>query len=140
MSGEIPRVVGGVSRSAHFAIAGVPVPRILHNVVQLAPVPVVGASGLRHGERAVSRSREFWGHGFIAGKVTIEGTPASRKVWLFDARSALVVAAGWSASDGSYRFDWLDPTREYFVVSHDHLRRFNAVIADWVRPEGPAPR
>ena len=135
MAGEVPRVVGRAVRLAPHAIAGPLVPHVLHNVVPLAPFPNEGGAVLRHGERASSRAKEFWGDGFIAGKVTIEGTPASRKVWLFDARSAVVVAAGWSAKDGAYRFDWLDPTREYFVVAHDHVRQFNAVIADWVRPE-----
>ena len=135
MAGELPRVVGRVTRFAPYAIAGPLVPHVLHNVVPLAPFPIEGGAVPRHGERATSRAKEFWGFGFIAGKVTIEGSPASRKVWLFDARSAVVVAAGWSAKDGAYRFEWLDPTREYFVVAHDHVRQFNAVVADWVLPE-----
>lgn len=135
MAGEVPRVWGGATRFAPQAFAGPPVPHVLYNVVQLAPVPIAGPAVPRHGERAVSRAIEWWGRGFVAGKVTIEGAPASRKVRLFDARSALVVASTWSAPDGSYRFDWLDPTKEYLVVARDHLRQFNAVITDWVRPE-----
>lgn len=81
------------------------------------------------------RPRDFWGYGCITGTVRIEGDPAARKVRLFDALTALVLAETWSAADGTYRFDFLDPERDYFVLAHDHVRQFNAVIADWVRPE-----
>lgn len=135
MAGEIPRVWGGASRWAPRPFSGPPVPHVLYNIVQLAPVPVSGPAVPRHGERAVARATEWWGRGFVAGRVTIEGSPASRKVRLFDACSALVVASAWSAVDGSYRFDWIDPTKEYFVVARDHVRQFNAVVADWIKPE-----
>ena len=47
----------------------------------------------------------------------------------------MIIAEVWSAADGRYRFNTLNADREYIVLAHDHERQFNAVIADWVRPE-----
>ena len=135
MAGEIPKVVGELGRTAPGAIAGAPSRHVLHNAAHCAPSRHEGVSPTRHGEMPSSRPRDFWGDGFIEGKVSIEGTPAARKVRLFDVLTGLLVAQAWSRMDGHYRFDWLDPSRDYFVLAHDHARQFNAVIADGVTPE-----
>lgn len=155
MADEIPKVVGTLSRIAPGAVAGAPSRHVLHNETHCAPGSISGpptsqvldnltrnasschegVSPTRHGEMPTSRPRDFWGDGRIEGKVSIEGAAASRKVRLFDVLTGLLVAEAWSRKDGQYRFDFLDPSREYFVLAHDYVRQFNAVIADWVKPE-----
>ena len=155
MAGEIPRVVGAASRVSPGAIAGAPTQRVLYNktpslagsdpgplspqvrdgVVLSAPAPHAGVSPTRHGELPASRALDFWGNGRIEGRVRIEGVPAARRVRLFEALTGLLVAEAWSRQDGFYRFDYLDTGRDFFLLAHDHVRQFNAVIADWVRPE-----
>jgi hypothetical protein len=78
------------------------------------------------------------GHHRIYGAVTIEGTPARRRVRLLNASDGRLLRECWSARDGRYGFDYLAGERDYVVLAHDHLRQFNAVVADAVRPE-PMP-
>lgn len=155
MAGEIPKVVGTLSRVAPGAVTGAPSRHVLYNAVlyqagtdagavspqlhdrlaRSAPLRHEGVSPTRHGELPSSRPRDFWGNGRVEGKVSIEGTPAARKVRLFDVLTGLLIAEAWSRRDGFYRFDFLDTQRDYFVLAHDHVRQFNAVIADWVRAQ-----
>lgn len=125
----------GAVRNAPGAVVGQPARHVLYNLIHQSQLPVEGASPGRHGERPSSRMHDFWGFGRVEGKVTIEGVPAARKVRLFDALTGLLIAEAWSRKDGHYRFDFLDPSRDYFVLAHDHVRQFNAVIADWIKPE-----
>jgi hypothetical protein len=74
----------------------------------------------------------FSGSGVIAGTVTVEGTPAARQVRLFDKKTGLLIDETLSQANGAYQFDRLELAREYFVVSHDYTRVFNAVIQDMV--------
>lgn len=91
--------------------------------------------------RAVSRSRRdihFGGNGFIAGTVKQKATPVNqalvRRVQLISAQTNLLVAQIWSKSDGSYRFERIDSSQRYLVVSFDHERHYRAVIADDLIP------
>lgn len=74
------------------------------------------------------------GAGTIQGSVTIENIPGARQVRLFDKRSGLVVAETWSSPTGHYEFNNVAADREYFVVAHDHLRVYNAVVQDMLTP------
>lgn len=74
------------------------------------------------------------GAGRIAGKVTIENIPGSRKVRLYRKHDGLLMRETWSAANGDYSFELLDPNWEYFVVAHDHLRIHNAVVSDMIDP------
>ena len=74
------------------------------------------------------------GSGTIQGTVTIETIPGARQVRLFDKRTGLVIGETWSTVTGHYEFNNIDPTREYFVVAHDHLRVYNAVVQDMLTP------
>lgn len=150
-----PHPLGGTTRNAVAAVPGAPVKHVLHNATHCAPgsnsgtpawnlldtvvcnasTPIESASRIRPGELPSSRMRDFWGYGRVEGTVTIEGTPVARKVRLFDALTGLLIAETWSRKDGHYHFDFLDPSRDYFVLAHDYVRQFNAVIADWVKPE-----
>jgi len=83
----------------------------------------------------------FGGAGRIVGTVKEQGNPdrpLSRQVLLFSDQSRVLVAATWSDASGHYRFDHLDPTQRYTVISIDHERIYRAVIADNLQPEvGP---
>lgn len=74
------------------------------------------------------------GSGTIQGTVTIENIPGARQVRLFDKRTGLVIGETWSSATGHYEFNNIDTTREYFVVAHDHLRVYNAVVQDMLTP------
>lgn len=74
------------------------------------------------------------GAGTIQGTVTIENIPGARQVRLFDKRTGLLVAETWSSPTGQYQFSHIDASREYFVVAHDHLRVYNAVVQDMLTP------
>lgn len=74
------------------------------------------------------------GSGTIQGTVTIENIPGARQVRLFDKRSGLLIAETWSTPTGHYEFNNVDAGKEYFVVAHDHLRVYNAVVQDMLTP------
>lgn len=92
-----------------------------------------------------SRNIHFGGAGVIAGSVKEKAPqsgnsnrPLVRRVQLFSTQTNLLVAETWSAPDGSYRFELLDPDQCFTVVAHDHERHYRAVIADQLRPQvGP---
>ena len=90
-----------------------------------------------HSQHFASRALDFYGDGFVAGKVSIEDIPARRRVRIADALTGIIVAEVWSAFDGRYRFTSLNAKRRYLVLAFDHEQQFNAVIADDVRPELP---
>lgn len=87
------------------------------------------------------RNIHFGGHGFIAGTVKERGTPGlpdrplARRVQLISENTNLLVAETWSDAVGTYRFEHIDPTQRYTVVSYDHQRLYRAVIADNLVPE-----
>ena len=84
------------------------------------------------------RNIHFGGDGVIVGSIKEKGTPNRplvRRVQLFSAQTNLLVAEGWSAPDGRYCFDHLDPDQRFIVVAHDHEHHYRAVIADQLRPE-----
>lgn len=74
------------------------------------------------------------GNGTISGTVTIENIPGSRKVRLFRKQDGMLIRETWSAANGAYIFERIDPNWEYFVVAHDHLRVYNGVIQDMLVP------
>lgn len=74
------------------------------------------------------------GAGTVQGTVTIENIPGARQVRLFDKRSGLLIAETWSTPTGHYEFNNVATDREYFVVAHDHLRVYNAVVQDMLTP------
>ena len=47
----------------------------------------------------------------------------------------VLVAETWSDTTGAYRFDLIDPSQRYTVVSYDHKQMYRAVIADNLHPE-----
>lgn len=126
-------VLPGVARVTAAANAGPPIARAFHNRSPTAEH--LGTDPRPRTQAIARRTLEYFGVGFVTGHVTIEGLPASRQVRLLDGRTTMIIAEVWSAADGRYRFNTINADREYIVLAHDHERQFNAVIADWVRPE-----
>lgn len=87
------------------------------------------------------RNTYFSGRGVIAGTVKVKGhpdQPLMRRVQLISENTNLLVAETWSDAAGNYRFEHIDPTQRYTVVSYDHEHLYRAVIADNIQPE-PMP-
>lgn len=76
--------------------------------------------------------------GYIAGSadgiVTVQGKPASRKIWLLDARSLAIEAVQWSLNNGHYAFFGLDDTKEYLVMVRDYKKEYEPFVWDYVTP------
>lgn len=78
--------------------------------------------------------------GYIAGSadgiVTVQGKPASRKIWLLDAQTLGVESVQWSLKNGHYLFLGLDPAREYLVMARDYKKEYEPFVWDYVQPAG----
>lgn len=83
---------------------------------------------------ALRRDIYFGGAGRVAGVTTVNGVATSKRVWLQEKASKLVIAQTWSAANGTYEFNNVDPEREYVVFSDDHTKVYNAVVSDRVVP------
>lgn len=71
----------------------------------------------------------------IYGTIRVDGSPAARRVRLFQRHTGRLVRQTMSGSDGAYEFADL-AHQEYFVVADDDPQAtFNAAIADRVVPE-----
>lgn len=78
------------------------------------------------------------GDGYIAGTndgiVTVQGAPASRKIWLLNAQSLAVERTVTSLKNGHYLFIGLDPAKEYLVMVRDYKKEFEPFAWDYVTP------
>lgn len=88
----------------------------------------------------ISRDVLFGGDGHIAGTTKVDASPdipVSRRVRLFEARTAQLLRETWSANDGTYSIGNVarSAQQRYFVTSHDHTLTYNAVIADRIAAE-----
>lgn len=76
--------------------------------------------------------------GYIAGSgdgiVTVQGKPASRKIWLLNAKTMAVEQVITSLKNGHYMFLGLDPTKEYLVMVRDYKRELEPFAWDYVTP------
>ena len=74
----------------------------------------------------------------ITGTVKEKGQPDQplvRRVQLVSENTRVLVAETWSDTTGAYRFELLDLSQRYTVVSYDYKQMYRAVIADNLRPE-----
>lgn len=84
------------------------------------------------------RNIHFGGGGKITGTVKEKGQPDHplvRQVLLYSENAHTLVATTWSDVTGNYRFEHLDPTQRYTVISHDYRQMYRAVIADNLKPD-----
>lgn len=76
--------------------------------------------------------------GYIAGSadgiVTVQGKPASRKIWLLDAQTLAIEQVMTSLLNGHYLFMGLDPDKRYLVMTRDYKKEFEPVAFDNVKP------
>ena len=76
--------------------------------------------------------------GYIAGTgdgiVTVQGKPASRKIWLLNAQTMAVEQIITSLKNGHYLFLGLDPAKEYLVMVRDYKREYESFAWDYVKP------
>ncbi|MGE6480728.1 hypothetical protein ACQKEI_05115 [Psychrobacter namhaensis] len=76
--------------------------------------------------------------GYIAGSadgiVTVQGKPASRKIWLLDAQSLAVEQVITSLKNGHYAFFGLDTSKEYLVLARDYKKEYEPFVWDYVAP------
>ena len=75
---------------------------------------------------------------YIAGSgngiVTVNGVPASRHIFLFDANSMELLRRTVSLSNGHYIFNGLDSTKQYIVMARDHNKEYEPAVFDYVTP------
>lgn len=76
--------------------------------------------------------------GYIAGAndgiVTVQGKPASRKIWLLNAQTMAIEQVVTSLKNGHYLFVGLDPEKEYLVMARDYKKEFEPFVWDYVQP------
>lgn len=72
--------------------------------------------------------------GSADGIVTVQGKPASRKIWLLDAATMAVEQVVTSLQNGHYLFLGLDVTKEYLVMVRDYKKEFEPFAWDYVKP------
>lgn len=76
--------------------------------------------------------------GYIAGSgdgiVTVQGKPASRKIWLLDAQTMAIEQVVTSLKNGHYIFMGLDLNKEYLVMVRDYKKEFEPFAWDYVKP------
>lgn len=79
------------------------------------------------------------GAGYIAGEppglVTVNGVPAAREIELRHRAARVVIATTFSAADGTYRIDGVDPAQEFGIIGRDWAGIYNDTITARVRPE-----
>lgn len=82
---------------------------------------------------------QFGGKGRIVGTVKVKATPnraVRRRVWLLRERDAQVIRETWSDPvTGEYRFEYIDQTQRYTVLTYDYEHNFRSVVADNLQPE-----
>lgn len=78
------------------------------------------------------------GSAYIAGAndgiVTVRGSPASRRIWLLNAKSMAVEQVVKSLNNGHYIFLGLNPDKEYVVMVRDYKRELEPFVWDYVKP------
>lgn len=88
---------------------------------------------------ARARSLLFAGNGYIAGEtpglLTVNSVPAAREIEVRHRATRRVVTTVFSATDGTYRIDGLDPNEEFDVIARDYTGTYNDVIVSRVKPQ-----
>ena len=77
-------------------------------------------------------------NGYIAGSgdgiVTVRGKPASRRIWLLNAKTMAAEQVITSLKNGHYMFLGLDTAKEYLVMVRDYKRELEPFAWDYVKP------
>jgi hypothetical protein len=117
-------------------------PKVLRRI--LVPEHAEASRPASRGLRLLTGTRNAYyaGPARIAGTVKEKGSPAdqpvSRRVFLLDEATHILVRATWSdATTGAYAFEHLNPDIRYLVVAYDYKNNYRAVIADHLVAEVP---
>ena len=70
----------------------------------------------------------------IAGRVTKLNVNFPCIVRLYERSTGKQISQTYTDGSGNYRFKHLQNGFEFTLVAHDHLRQYNAVIQDMVKP------
>lgn len=82
--------------------------------------------------------------GYIAGDgdgiVTVGGTPASRKIYVFDVQTLIWLKTATSTKDGHYLIMGLDNSKKYLIMARDlpptdGIERYEPAMWDYVTPK-----
>lgn len=95
--------------------------------------------------RVIAAGDPLSGNGYIAGRlsddpaipdgiVTVNGVPAARRVYLFDQITRRLVAETFSNTDGTYRFDGLNPDEEFAVQVTDYAGVYEDFVSTRRKP------
>tara|TARA_R110002124_G_scaffold24460_6_gene89558 strand:- start:2503 stop:2835 length:333 start_codon:yes stop_codon:yes gene_type:complete len=72
--------------------------------------------------------------GYIAGSgdgiVTVQGKPASRKIWLLNAKTMVIEQIITSLRNGHYMFLGLDPDKRYLIIVRDYKKEYEPFAWD----------
>lgn len=85
-------------------------------------------------------SNLYGGPGYIAGEppdglVRVNGVPAAREIRVSDRVTSRLVAVAWSATDGTYSVNGLNPEMEFDVSVRDWARQWNDRVRQGVTPK-----
>lgn len=76
--------------------------------------------------------------GYIAGTgdglVSVGGVPASRKVYVLDAKTLAIIKTAVSLDNGHYLIAGLDPNRKYLIMARDYKNEYEPSCYDNVTP------
>ena len=76
--------------------------------------------------------------GNVYDKALPVNLPRRERVYLYEHLYMTRVTSMLPASDGAYAFEYIDPSREYFVIAFDRRRLYGARISDRLPPD-PMP-
>ena len=136
---QAPQIVPNAISTTYVVsgFADVAAPRLVGVAARLPTAWPSGPVGARVPDVLLRYDPTDGGPLHIAGDVAIEATPiipVSRRVLLFTADSYRLVRSTWSdAVTGAYAFPNLR-LQKYIVMSRDHTRVYNAVVADEITP------
>ena len=72
--------------------------------------------------------------GTADGIVSINGSPASRPVYLIDADTLNIVDVILSTNKGNYLFTGIEPNKKYLVMARDYNHEYEPAVWDYVTP------
>ena len=71
----------------------------------------------------------------VDGRFRILNVPSRGRIIVYERESMRAMASTLSASDGTWRINWMHPMRDFIVLGFDDTGAQNAAVQDWVRPE-----
>ena len=93
-----------------------------------------------------TRTVAYAGYGYIGGNAPASNdpdapdgrakkmnVPARVRINVLDRATLKVIASTLSASNGTWRIEYLSPSYDYLVIGQDDLGQVNAATQDWVR-------